>query len=91
MSTDPLRAYAADLHCRAGFAPDPMSVAAVAAIVPLIEADVRAMLAAQLAEAADWHTAAPGFIQGCIVLLDAGAHRGRASRQPCSDAEDANG
>ncbi|MBS3962576.1 MAG: hypothetical protein KGZ61_12210 [Sandarakinorhabdus sp.] len=88
MTADPLRApmrapirnYVVALLNRADIVPDAGMIAALSMIVPMVEADVLAMLAQEKEAAADWHTVGPGFIQGCMVRVEAGDHRGKACR-----------
>jgi len=61
-------------------------IATLSLILPLVEADVLAMLGQEKEAAADWHTVAPGFIQGCIVRLEAGDHRGAAVQPRAAEA-----
>lgn len=79
MTVDPTRAYAVALLNRADVVPDANTLALLALIVPLVEADAVALLD-QDAKAADgWQGMAAGFIRGSMERIGAGEHRGMAS------------
>lgn len=82
MTADPLRAYVVALLNRADIVPDAGMIAALSLILPLVEADMLAMLCEERDTAALWHASGPGFVQSCMARLQAGDHRGKACRAP---------
>ena len=71
---------------RADIVPDAGMIASLSLILPLVEADMLALLCDERDTAALWHSSGPGFVQSCITRLQAGAHRGAAVQPRAAEA-----